>query len=69
MSAGGCQEDATLRKNYIVLYFIELTLILEKPTDFPFLNLNTPTIPLYYNRPWFLPIAGAWYRLKDFLAR
>ncbi|MDJ0902709.1 MAG: FAD-binding oxidoreductase [Xenococcus sp. MO_188.B8] len=44
-------------------------LILEKPTDFPFLNLKTPTIPLYYNRPWFLPIAGAWYKFKDFLAR
>ncbi len=43
-------------------------LILEKPTDFPFLNLKTPTIPLYYNRPWFLPIAGAWYKFKDFLA-
>ncbi len=43
-------------------------LILEKPTDFPFLNLKTPSNPLYYNRAWFLPIVGAWYKLKDFLA-
>jgi glycine/D-amino acid oxidase-like deaminating enzyme len=43
-------------------------LILEKPTDFPFLNLKTPSNPLYYNRAWFLPIVGAWYKLKDVLA-
>lgn len=44
-------------------------LILEKSTDFPFLNLDNPTLPLYYNRPWFLPIAGFWYKLKDLTAR
>ena len=44
-------------------------LILEKPTTFPFLNLKTPSNPLYYNRAWFLPAAGAWYKLKDALAR
>jgi glycine/D-amino acid oxidase-like deaminating enzyme len=44
-------------------------LILEKPTEFPFLNLTTPTNPLYYNHPWFLPLVGVWYKLKDFLAR
>ena len=43
-------------------------LILEKSTDFPFLNLKTPSNPLYYNRAWFLPIVGAWYKFKDFLA-
>jgi glycine/D-amino acid oxidase-like deaminating enzyme len=43
-------------------------LILEKPTDFPFLNLKTPTNPLYYNRAWFLPLVGFWYKLKDLLA-
>ena len=43
-------------------------LSLEKSTDFPFLNLKTPSNPLYYNRAWFLPIVGAWYKLKDFLA-
>lgn len=44
-------------------------LILEKPTDFPFLNLTSPTNPLYYKSPWFLPIVGLWYKFKDFLAR
>jgi glycine/D-amino acid oxidase-like deaminating enzyme len=43
-------------------------LILEKPTNFPFLNLTTPTNPLYYKRPWFLPIVGLWFKFKDFLA-
>lgn len=44
-------------------------LILEKPTNFPFLNLKTPTNPLYYNRAWFLPIVGAFYKFKDVIAR
>jgi glycine/D-amino acid oxidase-like deaminating enzyme len=44
-------------------------LILEKPTMFPFLNLKTPSNLFYYNRAWFLPAAGAWYKLKDALAR
>lgn len=44
-------------------------LILEKPTDLPFLNLTTPTNLLYYNRPWFLAGVGFWYKLKDVLAK
>jgi len=44
-------------------------LILEKPTTFPFLNLKMPGNPLYHNRAWFLPAAGAWYKLKDLVAR
>lgn len=44
-------------------------LILEKKSDFPFLNLNYPSNPLYYNRAWFLPIVGAWYKVKDILAK
>jgi glycine/D-amino acid oxidase-like deaminating enzyme len=33
----------------------------------PFSDLDFPTMPLYRKRPWFLPLAGAWYRLADLL--
>ena len=33
----------------------------------PFSDLGFPTMPLYRKRPWFLPLAGAWYRLADLL--
>lgn len=35
--------------------------------DHPFVNSAFPPIPLYSGRPWFLPIAGAYYRLMDWL--
>jgi len=33
----------------------------------PFDGLPFPTRPLYDGRPWFLPVAGAWFRLRDAL--
>jgi glycine/D-amino acid oxidase-like deaminating enzyme len=32
-------------------------------------DLPFPTKPLYDGRPWFLPVIGSWYRLKDRLDR
>lgn len=29
--------------------------------------LDFPIIPLYNGQPWFLPLAGGWYRLKDWI--
>jgi glycine/D-amino acid oxidase-like deaminating enzyme len=34
----------------------------------PFSHLPFPAVPLYGGRPWFLPLAGAWYRAVDRLA-
>lgn len=31
-------------------------------------GLDFPRIPLYNGQPWFLPLAGGWYRLKDWLS-
>jgi glycine/D-amino acid oxidase-like deaminating enzyme len=31
----------------------------------PFTQLPFRGIPLYFGRPWFLPMVGAWYRFKD----
>jgi glycine/D-amino acid oxidase-like deaminating enzyme len=33
----------------------------------PLADLPFPVIPLYAGRPWFLPLAGAYYQLKDWL--
>jgi glycine/D-amino acid oxidase-like deaminating enzyme len=33
----------------------------------PIAGLDFPAIPLYNGRPWFLPLAGAWFRLRDLL--
>jgi hypothetical protein len=31
-------------------------------TELPF-----PAVPLYSGRPWFLPLVGAYYRVKDWV--
>lgn len=31
----------------------------------PFSTLTFRAVPFYFGRPWFLPLAGVWYRLKD----
>ena len=31
----------------------------------PFSRLPFRAVPLYFGRPWFLPIVGAWYRFRD----
>jgi glycine/D-amino acid oxidase-like deaminating enzyme len=36
--------------------------------DNPFFDIECPTIPLYRGTPWFLPIAGAYYRVKDWIS-
>ena len=33
----------------------------------PLFDDHFPAIPLYSGRPWFLPLVGAYYRLRDFL--
>jgi glycine/D-amino acid oxidase-like deaminating enzyme len=34
----------------------------------PLLDLECPSIPLYRGTPWFLPLAGAYYRVKDWIS-
>jgi hypothetical protein len=34
----------------------------------PFSDLPFSAVPLYRGRPWFLPLAGAWYRAVDRLS-
>ena len=41
--------------------------ILGKPQRNPFRDLAFPPIPFYDGRPWFLPMAGLWYKVADWL--
>jgi glycine/D-amino acid oxidase-like deaminating enzyme len=38
-----------------------------EPIDHPLFDDRFPPIPLYRGTPWFLPLAGAYYALKDWL--
>jgi glycine/D-amino acid oxidase-like deaminating enzyme len=39
-----------------------------EPIDHPLIDDRFPAIPLYRGTPWFLPLAGAYYTLKDWLS-
>ena len=39
-----------------------------EPIEHPLIDDNFPPIPLYHGRPWFLPLAGAYYTLRDWLS-
>ena len=38
-----------------------------EPFDHPLFDDDFASIPLYYGTPWFLPVVGAYYRVKDWL--
>ena len=41
-------------------------LIAGRPVDTPFFEITRfPTNPLYRGRPWFLPLAGGYFRTLD----
>ena len=42
-------------------------LLAGEAIEHPLLGQEFPAIPLYRGRPWFLPLVGAYYRLKDWL--
>lgn len=39
--------------------------IMGRPDDNPFAGLPWPAVPGHFGQPWFLPLVGAWYRMKD----
>lgn len=40
----------------------------ERPDLNPCKDFNWPAIPGYFGRPWFLPVLGAYYCIKDLVA-
>jgi glycine/D-amino acid oxidase-like deaminating enzyme len=41
--------------------------IAGEPIDHPLFDDHFPAIPMYTGDPWFLPLAGAYYHVKDWL--
>ena len=41
--------------------------IAGEPIEHPMLDDSFPPIPLYHGRPWFLPLVGAYYKMKDWI--
>jgi glycine/D-amino acid oxidase-like deaminating enzyme len=41
--------------------------IAGEPLDHPLFDDRLPPIPFYGGRPWFLPMVGAYYKVKDWL--
>ena len=41
--------------------------IAGEPIDHPLFDDHFPAIPMYSGNPWFLPLAGAYYQVKDWL--
>lgn len=39
-----------------------------RPDLNPWKDFDWPAIPGYFGRPWFLPVLGAYYRMKDYLS-
>ena len=39
-----------------------------RPDLNPWKDFNSPAIPGYFGRPRFLPVLGAYYRIKDLVA-
>ena len=38
-----------------------------EPVEHPLLSDRFPAIPLYRGKPWFLPVVGAYYKLRDWI--
>jgi glycine/D-amino acid oxidase-like deaminating enzyme len=41
--------------------------IAGEPVEHPLLSDSFPAIPLYRGKPWFLPVVGAYYKLRDWM--
>ena len=41
--------------------------IAGEPVEHPLFDDRFPAIPMYTGNPWFLPVVGAYYRLRDFV--
>lgn len=66
--AAGCQGSGVAMQTWLG-HQVALKMLgrANKPSAFD--GLPFPTLPLYAGSPWFLPIVGEWYRLRDRIDR
>lgn len=66
--AAGCQGSGVAMATYLG-YQVALKLAGKQGTPCAFDGLPFPTRPTYTGDPWFLPMVGNYYRLRDWLER
>jgi len=66
--AAGCQGSGVAMATYLG-YQVALKLAGKQVTPCAFDGLPFPTRPTYTGNPWFLPIVGSYYRMRDWLER
>jgi glycine/D-amino acid oxidase-like deaminating enzyme len=64
--AMGCNGSGVAMASYLG-HQLGLKLLGRSNRPCPFDGLDFPARPLYYGRPWFLPVIGPWYRWRDAL--
>jgi glycine/D-amino acid oxidase-like deaminating enzyme len=66
--AAGCQGSGVGMATYLG-YQTALKIAGKAATPCAFDGLRFPTRPTYTGDPWFLPVVGSYYRLRDWLER
>ncbi|MCQ4161148.1 FAD-binding oxidoreductase [Roseomonas sp. GC11] len=66
--AAGCQGSGVAMATWLG-HNAALKLAGNQETPFALDSLPFPTLPGYSGSPWFLPMVGNWYRLKDWMER
>jgi glycine/D-amino acid oxidase-like deaminating enzyme len=66
--AAGCQGSGVAMASFLG-YRAALRIAAAENEPFALADLPFPTAPTYRGRPWFLPLVGGWYRLRDRLDR
>jgi glycine/D-amino acid oxidase-like deaminating enzyme len=66
--AAGCQGSGVAMASFLG-HRAGLRIAGAENETFDLADLPFPTAPTYRGRPWFLPLVGGWYRLRDRLER
>jgi glycine/D-amino acid oxidase-like deaminating enzyme len=66
--AAGCQGSGVAMASFLG-HRAALRIAAAENEPFALADLPFPTAPTYRGRPWFLPLVGGWYRLRDRLDR
>lgn len=66
--AAGCQGSGVAMQSWLG-HQVALKILGRANQPSAFDGLPFPTLPLYAGNPWFLPLVGEWYRLRDRLDR
>ncbi len=64
----GCNGSGVVMNTYLG-HQVALKILGKSNRPSAFDGLKFPSNPLYYGRPWFLPMVGTWYRLRDRIDR